>query len=295
MKILQQLEDFYFYLLHKVYKTTFRFSELSFPELKSKNDVFEKIYDKKLDGAIIKNFLSDKEVETFFKNLNACKNNLTQKNNLDFGYTLGTSFQETGDDLKKYYNHVGKVNEEINDLFGFDFNERLIKTFEKLTEQDIPVAVASSETGEDYLCTTIRFMEPGKGGLPVHVHLGFFDSGYKQPNMVKLKQIIDLAGELSFFIPLQYSESGGELKLFDLYYENVPAPLKKLHFDHPKVSRFVNNRKIQLLKPNIGEMIIFNGGSIWHRVEPINGTKSRITIGGFANFATGRNKIILWS
>ena len=35
------------------------------------------------------------------------------------------------------------------------------------------------------------------------------------------------------------------------------------------------------LTPEIGDMIVFAGGQIWHKVETVKGKKSRYRVGGF--------------
>ena len=47
--------------------------------------------------------------------------------------------------------------------------------------------------------------------------------------------------------------------------------------------------------PEPGDLLIFYGGRIWHRVEPILGSKPRITLGGFINFSDDDKKCFYWS
>tara|TARA_B110000037_G_C17118308_1_gene504712 strand:+ start:2967 stop:3140 length:174 start_codon:yes stop_codon:yes gene_type:complete len=57
----------------------------------------------------------------------------------------------------------------------------------------------------------------------------------------------------------------------------------------------VDKIKTVKIKPKKGDMIIFQGGEIWHRVELVKGKKSRYTIGGFMGFSLDDKEIIYWS
>jgi hypothetical protein len=106
-------------------------------------------------------------------------------------------------------------------------------------------------------------------------------------------------GQLSFFIVMQQPESGGELTLYDMVWEHVNGK------DFPENNEFVldkNGSKVFLndveskkFNPEPGDLLIFYGGKIWHRVEPIMGTKPRITLGGFINFSDDKKKCFYWS
>jgi len=44
-----------------------------------------------------------------------------------------------------------------------------------------------------------------------------------------------------------------------------------------------------------GDMILFQGGQLWHRVATVEGAKDRITFGDFLGFFKDKNKIAYWS
>ena len=51
----------------------------------------------------------------------------------------------------------------------------------------------------------------------------------------------------------------------------------------------------QKIKPKPGDLLIFNGGSIWHKVEEIKGKSDRITFAGFLDMNKDKTKWIYWS
>jgi hypothetical protein len=50
-----------------------------------------------------------------------------------------------------------------------------------------------------------------------------------------------------------------------------------------------------LLKPEEGDLLLFAGGNIWHRVLTVQGNKSRITIGGFIAETNMPGRYYIWS
>ena len=51
----------------------------------------------------------------------------------------------------------------------------------------------------------------------------------------------------------------------------------------------------QKIKPKPGELLIFNGGHIWHKVEDIKGKSDRITVGGFMDMSADKTKWLFWT
>jgi hypothetical protein len=45
----------------------------------------------------------------------------------------------------------------------------------------------------------------------------------------------------------------------------------------------------------LADLLFFYGGRIWHRVNPIEGATTRITLGGFAAFSKNDQDIYYWS
>ena len=105
--------------------------------------------------------------------------------------------------------------------------------------------------------------------------------------------------QLSYFLVLQESEKGGELSIYDMLWDQVKRK------ENPENNEFVIDDKdnhIYLkdvesfaVKPKPGDILIFSGGPIWHRVEDIKGSIPRITFGGFLNFSKDNKELYYWS
>ena len=101
-----------------------------------------------------------------------------------------------------------------------------------------------------------------------------------------------------FFLVLQNSEIGGELTIYDMHWKDIK------HKDSIEENNYVldpGGKRVYLdalrsfyVKPNPGDILIFSGGPIWHRVENIRGKNPRITFGGFLNFTPDDKGLRYW-
>jgi len=44
-----------------------------------------------------------------------------------------------------------------------------------------------------------------------------------------------------------------------------------------------------------GDLIAFGSGRLYHRVEPVEGSRSRVTMGGFLAFDRDHERVLYWS
>jgi hypothetical protein len=50
----------------------------------------------------------------------------------------------------------------------------------------------------------------------------------------------------------------------------------------------------QIIDLSPGDLILFDGGNIWHRVENLSGDRDRVTIGGFASISDEK-EMYVWA
>jgi hypothetical protein len=96
---------------------------------------------------------------------------------------------------------------------------------------------------------------------------------------------------------LQKPEAGGELTIFDVTRTKAVKKLNDLQLESRSgelldIEKNVDNMPLQI---DNGDLLIFDGGTIWHRVELVKGNKHRITLGGFIGFTKDGNEIYYWS
>jgi hypothetical protein len=148
--------------------------------------------------------------------------------------------------------------------------------------------------------STIRIYPP-KGGF-IAAHCGnYFQQEF--PDFYKhLGSQIEVKNQLSYFVTIQKPEKGGELTLFDLLWEEGQT---KVDPNEDNELILPGNQKLDItqngslkrrkIEPDAGDLLLFSGGRIWHRIEPIIGQIPRITLGGFLAYSEPTNKLFYWS
>ena len=99
---------------------------------------------------------------------------------------------------------------------------------------------------------------------------------------------------------LQPSDKGGELTLYNLRWNDVKIRLSGdtvLVDEKGKKYDLLNKKQVPRISiaPQAGDMIVFSGGQIWHKVEFVKGTTNRITLGGFLSFTKDEKGLYIWS
>jgi hypothetical protein len=273
---------------------TFNFKILNFDKnSKEQSYLIRDVHQNKMEGFILKNVFSKEEVKQFLSSTKQIdsKDFLTTNT----GSIIPDPFATISDLEERLQNYIDKKN-KFNAL-GFE------KFFDKLDEVmrfvgapfDLQVPKLRLDQS-NAVPATIRHFYPNMGGL--FVHCGYLFQ-VQSPIYYQAVEPMKKEGQLSFFIVIQQPESGGELTLYDMVWEQVNSK------DAPENNDFVldkNGSKVYLkdveskkFNPEPGDLLIFYGGKIWHRVEPILGSKPRITLGGFINFSDDEKKCFYWS
>jgi hypothetical protein len=209
-----------------------------------------------------------------------------------FGAALGRPLLQDGvADTTWHLDDAERVKPVYEELFGFDPHERLGAVLAPALgglAWSTPV-----EGGRPYNPGNIRHMEVGGGGLAAHAGNEFLVSTADgaSRHLLATTQAID---HMSYFVMLQPAEEGGELSVFERLWEDpaergedAAVPLLNDHeFDGvPHLA----------VTPAPGDLILFNAGRRYHRVEEIRGTVPRITYGGFTAPSHGGTALHCWA
>ncbi len=143
---------------------------------------------------------------------------------------------------------------------------------------------------------TVRVLPPG---CDIGAHVG--NDFVFLPQAAALAETVDVRCQLSWFVPLRAAERGGELEVYGLGFDDT-APLRR---DRPPGSDGMDELKgltflvdladSQLVAPRAGDLVLFDGGRWYHRVRPVGGEHSRVTLGGFLAFSPDHERIVYWS
>lgn len=138
----------------------------------------------------------------------------------------------------------------------------------------VPAVVPECD-GHRYAPATVRTFEDG-AGAPVHC-----DSYPALACHAHLRTIVDRATQISWYLVLALPDEGGELTLFD-YQHGAGSP------SDAQLARHQTHR----IEP--GDLVVFDGGRHFHRVEPTVGPHPRRTLGGFAGRALDGSRLYVW-
>jgi hypothetical protein len=277
----------------------FNFKEFEYAEASAHRDLIHQIKTNQLDGFIMKNVFSEDEInhlKSFLETLGADDLMPTPSGKI-FPSPFAT-ITDTQERLDAYYSklerfnrykgenkYVGLLAERLNNFFiEVGGNYQVKVPYNKI--KDKPVAPG-----------TFRLFYPNMGGL--HVHCGNLFQAQSMFFYSLIKDDIDMDGQLSYFIVLQQSEQGGELTIYDMLWDKVKRKESpennEFVIDDEGKSIYVNTLESFAVRPKMGDILVFSGGPIWHRVEDIKGASPRITFGGFLNFSKDSKELYYWS
>tara|TARA_B100001250_G_scaffold77249_1_gene63331 strand:- start:5802 stop:6650 length:849 start_codon:yes stop_codon:yes gene_type:complete len=232
------------------------------------------IINKKHDGIILRNWINENTLLDVLSKINDFPDPFPSPFGSVLGYPLNGAQTP---DLTTYLSHVYKTEKLFSNIWGFDLKNKLRDTFQKLSP-NYNVKLAQQKEN-DYIYGTFRIMNPGKGALKAHTGNEFYEFN-KDLGMHHLDQIAKILDSMSYFILLQNPTKGGELVLFDLNWHSTPQHF--FGFDSGlRSDKDFEKIKRQDVILNPGDLIIFRGGDIWHKIMPNEGNKDRVTFGGW--------------
>lgn len=243
-------------------------------------DGVNQIYKCEIDGMLIKQVFTKEEM---FKAKHQLENP-RNRNTVGYGESFGIVLPVKENEPTKYFHDVKIYRNELNKIFESGYEARIEALLSKVSGgRTVELA---SENHQSYAPAQIRFVEPNKGGIIIHKGSQFL----KHPTFAHLREIARLQEHLSYFLIIDKPEEGGELIIYDL-----PAEEAKKDFDTlVKDSAFEKCEK-KYVSPDIGDMVLFHGGTIWHKVADARGRKNRISIGGFVALSKDDRKVFYWS
>ncbi|MBT3682994.1 MAG: hypothetical protein HOG35_07985 [Candidatus Marinimicrobia bacterium] len=276
--------------------------EINMDDLNEFSYSLKDIQDLKISGLVIRNALSEETVNACVSIIKSAPDENKKEITSGIIYPEGfsTAIESFGKDENELYSYFVRnkiFRENIVENFGFDFESLIQDTFSQLSGGlKVEVPQGMNDKGS-YISLTAKIIKPGQGSIPIHcgnVLQYYFDDFYEH-----LEKSTSVYDQVSYFIMLDPSDSGGELTLYNTLWSETQKIIdnstlenldgEKINIEDP------NSIGKQQLKLNPGDMIIFSGGQIWHRIEEIRGSKDRITIGGFIAYSKNNEKLYYWS
>jgi len=285
--------------MYPIYVTNgiYKFYYLTLEELINYGDLLKDIHSRKIDGAIIKNVVSEEEVNKIISAIPSLPETLvsSHKSGLVFPYPFASL--SSGERVELYAIGAKYFKEDFGKTSGVDIIQRIQEILGYAAAGRIVKAPRMKANNNESALATLRMFNPGKGA--VRVHCGNFFQAEFTGFYEHIKDNVNLLNQMSYFLTIQQPESGGELTLFDFEWKDVK---KKKHVED-EFEVYTNDwqmidirsRKQEKYNPKSGEMLMFAGGEIWHQVENPIGGRDRITIGGFMAFDQDDKSLYVWA
>lgn len=263
------------------------FLDIHFSEIDNHGHSLQKIQDGRLDYIIIRNVLEEVETERIIEKFQAVKPEETRKD-IEGLSVYPPNFRFSDSEAKSAATH-------FKNIFDIDVVNRAKNIFERISAQEVNTFAVE----DNKVCNalTVREMEAKFIGLTPHCE-NLFHNTYAD-YYAQLSKIATTKNHLSYFFMLAPSELGGELTLFDFEWEQVKQKLKEEAVEDSKGNRldltddrYIRHNKIA---PGVGDLLIFSGGQRWHRIESIEGSRPRYTLGGFLTKAQKDASFIMWA
>ena len=252
-----------------------RFIEFEYNTIAQHSGLLSQLWNDQLDGIILREVISPSVISSFLSLLSKPITNFR---------VLASQL----DDLDKYYSDAADYNLNLPAIWGDD-NKTWPQFFSDILQVLYGRAAYVPYFADDKCCasSTVRIISNGNE-LTTHCGNQF---AYNSSKFEDLNAISLLDNQVSYFLLLQVPSEGGELTIFDAKWSNrFQYSNQNNDFIHSIESR--DSIKLDL---RAGDLLIFQGGQIYHRVERAQGAIPRITLGGFITPSLDKQKLYFWS
>jgi hypothetical protein len=194
-----------------------------------------------------------------------------------------------GASLDSYLESAKRHKTAIAGVFDQDFDpERAIQDTLERFSGGRPVEAAETATGERYVPFTLRRLVHGK---QIGLH---HDYHYPLALYSELVPRVDTGTLVSYVTTLRQPEAGGELCVYAVTPTTPDAPKMPNGFswDLAAVEQRFDSAKFTL---DVGDFFLLASGRCLHRIAPIEGSRARVTMGGFLALDKDRRRVLYWS
>jgi hypothetical protein len=266
----------------------FHFAELDAADVAGYPSMIQDIYARNIDGIILRRVCTAATIRRVLERLQRGEPPV-HRTDYNWGFVFGRVLVSPYDDLPRYFTDAANFRAACQVLFAPDDTfETRIETLLSALCGGLPVGVPPGLDQTTYTPATIRVLNAGNE-LKLHCGNQF---SYRLPKMRHLVSIADLQDQLSYFMLLNQPEAGGELILYDLEWGDTDDGMLA---GNRNIHDVIEEYDSMVVPLHAGDMVLFDGGRIWHRVSEVQGMQPRITIGGFVCYAQDHQQIYYWS
>lgn len=268
-----------------------RLSEVSLTDLRNLN----------VDAIVIRNFLNKVDISILLKNLFALPENkeaLSESKTFPMSFALlNRNSPNFAEELKDYYRRSKAFKNSFPQGFGVDMQRKFTDVLKQLNGNNAAKVLETRDNGS-YIPFTFRMIVPEKNHINLHADNMF--SQFAPEFYELLRQEAEVENQLSFFTVLQKADAGGQLSLYNVAWDVAKEfSIEKQSIILETGRHLHANNEEELYREQIeleeGDLVVFPGGQLYHRVEEVYGNKLRITLGGFVGYSKTDESVYYWS
>ena len=170
------------------------------------------------------------------------------------------------------------------------FEERFAQVLRRMAGGR-PVEPPRAESGEAFSPLHIKGIED-TGALAIHCG----NETHNGELLEILRKHIDIeVGQISYLVLLRKPESGGELRIYGLNWSTPDGQrVQEANRTSPETIALCDSYGYDDVDPDVGDVIVFDGGRYYHRVNEVRGPISRWTGQGFLALSRDHGTIHYW-
>jgi hypothetical protein len=264
------------------------------------NDKFSiNFLDVKNTAFVIRNFLNKEDINSVVNKIEEIKYKSYELHN-NYGFTYPPTIYVLDNIQKeylesKYYSYTKNIIENSKSEFGVQLTGSIINFYSKFFCKNEVLFVKNECLSNKYFSPiSLRYLYPKSGEMTLHCekNLQQFSKYFYKNSIHQINSNI----VYSFFIMINKPDIGGTFTIYDLELNDVIEKLSDTEIKL-KDNKIVNINHVKSSQINLenGDMILFNGGNLWHRTELNIGNIPRITLGGFLASSINEDALYCWS
>ena len=287
------------YLFNKIINK-FNIIELDYSKNLKQID-YKKLFDKKIDVLIVRNFLNKEEIKTAQSIINKIpKDEFIWHDERYKSIPPVFEYINKMNNLNDYFSLCRNKGTILNQIFGvFSLENKCIELFSNIfgkSKENIRRFTLNSTISNPFPSGCLRIIPPQYGEIKIHADNNFYPNNSRIHN--DFTSVIDLSNHISYILTIQGAEKGGNLVLYDIdqfEYDQLSKDGKAVLKKDTKKEHLIDSFLTKEIIANDGDLVLFSGGRIWHSVNKMKGEKERITYGGFSALGKDKQTIYLWT
>ena len=264
--------------------------ELDVSELGSRPDALHEIFDRGLLAVIVRNVFPGDLMAAAVDRIGRGEVSVPEVHVPVFaGPIYGRPLVTASRDLAEYLDDAALFREGCASIFGSPSVDARIQGVFAALSGGRPASVPCGDDGRPFTAATMRVLLEGDR-LPLHTENTTFDHDV----MKRLNPSLDRTTLMSYYAPMAVPGGGGELRIYDVESTGEGSGIIHRMSGEEAARAYFASRWSTVLRPGVGDMLLFDGGRHYHEVTPVVG-RPRWTMGGFFAFSADHRALHFWS